>query len=177
MVLDLASNAFLSVIDLIKIAFFASIPAFIAVILGKKLKEMLEEKFKGSWLRNSFIVTYVFCLIIVAFLYVFPLMSALGEVDTAGVPEELNPTLADSIIAFFWSVVKVVFSAFVIAVLLIPLEFVGLYVFEWIQKKYKFNYFAELFLGVFSASLVAVIVLLFLFPWTLTGLIYLIYFA
>jgi len=177
MVLDLASNAFFSVIDLIKIAFIASVPAFIGVILGMKLKGLLEKKFKDSWLRNSFIVTYIFCLIIVAFLYVFPLMEAFGETNTAGIPQELNPTLTDSILAFLWSAFKILFSAFVIAILLIPLEFVGLYVFEWLQKKYKFNYFAELFLGVFSASLVAVIVLLFLFPWTITGLIYLIYFA
>ena len=177
MVLELAFNLFFSAVDLLKMAFIVSVPAFCGVLLGKELKKAIEKKIKGSWLKSAFIVTYIFSFVIVFLLYVFPLISASSELSQRFVPEELNPTLTDSIIAVGWALIKILFAAFVIAIFLVLLEFVGLYVFEWLEKKYKLNYFAGLFVGVFAASLVALIIVLFLFPWTLTGLIYLIYFA
>ena len=79
------------------------------------------------------------------------------------IPPEFQPTLADNITSLILQLFNIVFSAAVITFLLMPLEFIGLYFYEKVLPE-KTAYPIKLLFAVFLSTLLASILVIFVFP-------------
>lgn len=168
---------FNSIIDLLKISLPASIVAFAFVFVAVIARKQLAQKYKWSWVKSSFITTYFFLFALTVSLYLAPILDVVFVPSTSGIPPELAPTLSEIILPPIAQFLRLLVVALILAFILMPLEFVGLYLFEKISEKLKAGFSVRLFLTVFLATVFSFAITLFLMPWVLTGIIYLIYFG
>jgi len=175
--MDLVISLLFSLLDFLKGAFIFSIPVFFVTFFGVFLFRFFSKKYSLSWIKASFLSTYITVLLLVFFLYLFPFISALLEINYGVVPEQYGTSAAEWIFLGAYTLLRLVLVAIVLALFVLLLEFAGLFVFEALRKRFPtFSYPASAFVGVFFSTAIASAVILW-FPWILSGLIYLMYFA
>ena len=172
MVLDLFLNAIFSVIDLLRGTLFLSIIAFVGVFFASFLHAWLSKKYNLSWLKATIITSYLAIFILIMVLYFAPVISGFSDSDQGSIPEFFQSTPADTIVFFVTILLRNAAIALLYAFFVLPLEFLASMVFDFLKEK-KTNKWLGVFAAVFVACLATTIVLLFLLPWVLPGLLYL----
>ncbi len=180
MVLELIGETAFALIDLLRMALIAAIPAFVLTLLGQALfKKIRGKKKKTSWIVAAFAASYSVMLIVVFFLYLFPLYLGFVESDLAKQTPlpEMQLTVVDYGVAFFATIVKNLISAVVLTILLLPLLFFASFVSEKIEERKKLPALANTFIAVYCTALLAWVIILFVFPWVLSGILYLLFWS
>jgi hypothetical protein len=166
----------LGIIDLLRIALIISIPLFLAAIPALFLKNKLAKKFSLNWIQSALITTYLAVTIILIFLYLVPYYLGFLESILAKQtpPAILALTPLDLAAAVLLTIIKIVISAIILTIIVFPLEFFAEFVSDKLKEK-KIPRLAKNFVIAYCTSLLVTIIILFVFPWILNGIIFLIY--
>ncbi len=172
MPLDFIAGFVLGLIDLIRLSLIVAIPVFLVVLVGQVLGKKVEKKFEQSWIVSAFITTFIVLLPIVFFAYLIPYAMGYFASPFVGMPlpEFMQLTVVDYAMMVILTIIKNVITAFIFAVLLMPLLFFASFVEEKLKKKTKLPPLANLFIAVFTTAFAAWIIILFIFPWIYTGI-------
>lgn len=177
----MAENFFLNIIfsffDLAKGSAIVSIPVFVFVFVASLARKWLEKKYKWSWIKSSFVTTYFLVFSFVFVLYTFPIVQAFLEAGEETVLPEFAPTPLEIIVPIFLQSARLLLVALILTLLLLPLEFVGLYLFEKISQRVRAAFSVRLFLAVFLVTLFTFATVIFFAGWVFSGIIYLIFFG
>ena len=177
---QLIGEAAFALIDLLRMALIAAIPAFVLTLFGQLLfKKIRGKKKKTSWIAAAFAASYIIMFAVVLLLYLFPFYLGFIESDLAKqiAPPEMQLTIIDYGMAFFSTILKNALSAAVLTILLLPLLFFASFVSEKIEEKKKLPAPANTFIAVYCTALLAWVIILFIFPWVLSGIIYLLFWS
>ncbi len=174
---DTLSLILFSILDLLKGSLIFSIPVFAFVFIAIFVQKALSKKYQWTWFKSSAITTYFFMFSLASVLYVLPIIDVFTTTQTVSVLPEFAPTPLEIVLPIILQFVRLLVVALILSFILMPLEFVGLYLFEAISKKTKVSYSVRLFLAVFLSTLFTLAITIFLAPWIITGLIYLIFFG
>ena len=175
MVLGFLTAALFSVFDLLKTSLFVSVPVFFIAVLAGMLHSKLSKKLEMSWVKVSFISTYLTVTLLIFFLYYAPLW--LVPPDFKGVvPMEFQPSPQALLLSFASTVLALLLKALVIALLVIPLELFAALVFSWIDKRYeKLHTAVKIFAAVYATVAMVLAFILFIAPWLPLALVYFLY--
>jgi hypothetical protein len=141
------------------------------------------KKYKFSWLSAAALTSYVFTAIIVFAIYFTPVLQSLGQSTMGEVPEMFQPSAQEIAGQILGVPARLLIVSLFVALLLMPLEFVGSFIYDSLGKKYpKLNHYIRAFAAVFCATLFAWFLILFVFQMILgidliTGLLYLIFYG
>ncbi len=166
-----------AVIDLLKGAFLVSIPAFAFVFIAVLVRKALAKKYKWNWFSSSLVTTYFLVFSMTLVLYITPYFDATAGLAPQVVPPELQQTPAEFFAPFAAQFARLLIVALLLALLLMPIEFIGLFLFEKISERLHFAYSIRLFLATFLVSLFCSFIIIFVAPWIITGILYLIFFG
>lgn len=169
--------AFFSLLDLLKGSVIFSIPVFVFVFTAIFVRKSLAKKYKWAWFKSSIVTTYFLVFSLVLVIYVLPIVDVNNSVQNYPILPELAPTpleIATPIILQFFRLLVV---ALILTFILMPLEFVGLFLFEKISQKIKAAYSVHIFLTVLASTFFSLAIILFLMPWIVSGIIFLIFFG
>ncbi len=166
-------------VDLLRMALVVAVPGFVLTLVGQWLFKKMRKRFGLNWVQAAFVSTFIITLAIVFLLYLFPYYLAVIETKPiADLPiAEVQVTFVDHGIAFFSTIVKNLLTGLVFTILLLPLIFFGSFVSEKIDEKKKLHPLANTFAAVYCTALLIWIIILFVFPWALSGLVYLLYWS
>ena len=169
----------LALVDLVRMSLIAAIPAFLLVLLGQRLNQYIKDKYKLTWIVSAFAATFVVLIPIVFIAYLVPLsLGFLGsQLLWEAAPEFMQPTLLDHAMAIVATVLKNLLSALLFAILLMPLLFFGSFADETLQKRFKLPKLANLFVSVFLTAALAWIIVLFVFPWVVSAVLWKLYWS
>lgn len=177
MVQNFLLDVVFSLVDLIKGSFLLSIIVFALVLIGIFIQRKLIKRFKLSWIKSSLISTFIIVLIFVFAMYVFPLAVGFSQHDPGILPEGFEMTAGEYLFLIGTALFKILSLSFILTVFLLPLQFVGLFAMDFLKKKYSLPFLANVFFAVFCSTLVGAFIVIYLFPWIPTGIVYLLYFA
>ena len=176
MPVDLIADLAAAVLDLLRMALMAAIPAFLLALAGARLHKMLAKKFRLEWIQSVFASTFIILLPIVFTLYLAPYYLALIETPPVGAaPGFAATSMVEYGLAFFLTIAKNIITAFVFALLLLPLIFLGAFISEILEKRTKLKGLPNNFAAVYLTALIAWMVVFFVFPWIYPGLLYLLF--
>ncbi|MDD5163658.1 MAG: hypothetical protein PHD95_05635 [Candidatus ainarchaeum sp.] len=175
MALDVLSIA-LGIIDLLRIALIIAIPLFLVSIPALFFKNWLVKKFSLNWIQSALIATYLAVTIILIFLYVFPYYLGFSESILAKQipPGMLAITPADIAVAIFLTILKILVNALILTIIVLPLEFFAEFASDKLKEK-KFPQLAKNFVIAYCTGLLVTIIILFVFPWIINGIVFLLY--
>ncbi len=167
-----------SVFDFLRGAFLLSVVIFFLFLIGYFFsRKILEKKFNLSWMQKTFLSSFfVFVLLLLVF-FVWPVIEAFLAVDLGVVPEPLKMTLPEFFYLIVSLLVKLIVASFIFSLLVLPLAFFGVFVFDFISKRFNWNTFINFFLACFASTILGYFLVLFLFPWIIAGALYLVYFG
>jgi len=177
MVLELVTELALSVVDLARMSLIVAVPAFLLVVLGQFLHKKLSEKFELSWILSAFIATFAIMVPIVFALYLIPYSAGLAGASAQKLPEFMQVTAIDTAMAVVSTVVKNLLSAFLFSILLMPLLFFASFADEKLKERFKMPKPANTFAVVFITALVSWLVILLVFPWVVSAIIWKLYWS
>ncbi len=177
MVLEILSNIFNTLLTFFLAALILSIPGLILAFFGKIIYSKISEKFSLSWLKAVFATTFVLAVFFVFLAYLFPLADAALNVNDGIKPLVFQEASLDVLLFYIYTIMKLIFAALIITLLLIPLQIMGSLVYDWALNKRKLPILVSLYLTVFSACFIGFVLFITLFQWAFLGLLYLIYFA
>ena len=183
MVSELVPKLLFSAIDLLKGSLVFSLPVFVVVLIAVFFGKFLMKKYKFNWLSAAGLTTYVFTAIILFIIYFTPILQSLGQTTIGTVPDMFQPTPQEIVGQILGVPARLLIVSLFVALLLLPLEFVGSYVYDFLSKKYsKLNHYVRAFAAVFAATLFAWFLILFIFQLVfgidlITGLLYLIFYG
>jgi hypothetical protein len=179
MALDLIIGFVSALVDLVRMSLIVAIPAFLLCLPGQRLLHWLEKRYKLSWIVAGFLTIFLILLPIVFILYLVPYWIGYSESALVGLPtpEFMQITALDYAMAFVATVVKNVLSAFLFAILLMPLLFFASFVQEYLEKRFKLNALANVFAATFLTSALAWAIILFAFPWIVNAVFWKLYWS
>ena len=163
MVLELISLLFWSTFDLLRGTLINSFYAFIFVIVGFFLRRFIAKRFAHDWFRSSILTTYLLVFLLIFLMHLLILFPVLSY--DVFVPQEFRPSIAEAAAPFLTQIFNIAAAAFVLTFLLMPLELIGLYVYESAFGGRKINTAIRLFVAVFACTLIASILAIFVFPY------------
>ncbi len=171
-------NLVFSAIDLLKGSLIIAIPVFVFAVAGKLLREKIAKATKWPWIISALAATFSIMWLVLMAAYFVPFLDALGSSGVGETPSAFAPPQSAIFLSYIAGLLKVVLAAAVASLLLMPLELVGAFAYDWLSKKYKkTNQYIRVFAAVFVASLVAAALLLFIVPEALQGFIFYFYFG
>lgn len=164
-----------SVLGFIKLWVIIAIACIVLVLVSQPVYHYLRNKFKGKFLRNSFCASWIIFFVVTAILYFGPFLSTPQPI----LDPELSLTSAELIGFGLQQIIRTILVSLVFSLIALPFILLGSLVNDYLnsrnKKKLKFN-----FLNVIVASLICTLILLlliiFVFPWLVTGLFYFLYF-
>ncbi len=165
----------LSVFSFLRGAFLFSLGVFVLAFLASLLNRHWYKRFDWSWFRASFLSTYLILFVFLLLVYVLPVFFAFWQADPGFIPPEFSYTFSEWISIALTLLLKSLALAFLFALLLMPLEFFGLFVMEKMEKKHKFPKALNIFAGCFASTMAGTAVVLFVLPLTIPALIHLIF--
>lgn len=172
-----------SIIDLLKGSIIFSIPAFVFTVAGVFIGKELMNRYKLSWLLAALLSTFAITAVLVFIIYFTPVLSALGQ-DTIGeIPAGLAPTVNETVASAILIPLRLLFVSFLIALLFLPLEIIGSFIFEWLSSRYKkMNFYVRLYASVLSTVFISIAIILFALYGVLginiiAGVLYLIFYG
>ncbi|MFH0955349.1 MAG: hypothetical protein V1777_04570 [Candidatus Micrarchaeota archaeon] len=176
MAADFVSNAVSSLFSLLVGTILYCLPIIAIVLLVSPLHRFFSKRYKQSWLRSALFTTYLVVLVVLIFAYFVPAGIGVRESDLGTVPQALQSGLGEQLFAYGLILIRILALALFFSLLLLPLEFLGVFFFEWFSPKTKNPLVAKIG-AVWLTVLVTTVVILFLIPWAIPGLIYLVYWA
>ena len=164
------------ILDILRIALIFSIPLFIAAIPSLALKNLLAKKYNLNWIQSALLATYLALTAILIFLYLLPYYFGFiaSEIAKQTAPVLLELSLLDMVSAVFFTIIRLLGTGLLLTILVLPLEFLAEYFSDLLKEK-KIPGLLQKFIVSYCISLVVTIIILFVFPWIWTGIIYLIY--
>ena len=181
MPLNLIFGAILALIDLLRITLITAIPAFLIALAGEQLHLRLSKRFSLSWAKSTAISTYLIVTLLIMVLYLVPLYIGFSESPLTGIPtpEVFQVGLLETVVAGVIILLRLLVIGILFTLLLLPFLFFSSYALEKSRERLakRIPGLVHKFVATFATALLAWIVLLFVFPWALGGLLYLLYFA
>lgn len=176
----MAENFFLelllSVIDFLRGAFIYSLPVFLFTMVAVVARRLAAKRFKLSWITSTMLVTFFMTLSLVTALYLSPIIQAFQE-PSYTLPPELEPSILEKAYFVFLQAVRLLAVSVVLSLLLLPLELVGSFFFDWLSKKTNWTFVVRLYAAVFATTLLAAYFAFFVFPFMLSGIVYMIFYG
>jgi len=167
-----------SVVSLLKGSFFVAIRVFFLVLVGSAIRKMIEKELKWNWIFSAFFATYLICVTGLIIVYFVPVIESFREQSLGEIPSPVALSFDTIVLAFFYNVFKVFFSALVLSLLLMPLELVGLYMHSFFSQKLKKTLkILVLAITTYAISIFSSFVILFIIPESVVGFIYLLFFG
>jgi len=171
-------NLVFSIFDLLKGSIIITIPIFLLLLVGQKLRKRIESETKWNWLTSAFVATLIINFILLLVAYFFPLVTALQEVSIGQIPSVFAPSVTSLLGLFVFGVIWVGIVSVILSLLLMPLEFAGLFFYEFVSKKLKKQPdWVKLLATAYISAVFSSAVILFLVPEAITGFFYLLYFG
>ena len=171
-------NLVFSVIDLLKGSLIISVPVFIFVLIGKWLREKIAKATKWSWILSALAATFCVLWFALMFAYFIPFLSAQTDSQVGEIPSVFAPPPGAIFASYAAGLVKVALAAAVLSLILMPLELIGAFAHDYFSKKFKkTSPLIAIFAAVFTVSLLAAALLLFIVPEVLQGFIFYFYFG
>ena len=177
MVLEILSNIFNTLLTFFLAALILSIPGIILAFFGKIIYSKISKKFELSWLKAVLVTTFIMVVIFVFVIYSFPIAEAFLTINEGIAPSIFQEQPSDLLLFYIYTILKLLFAAVIITLILTPLQIIGSLVHDWALNKRKLPILVSLYLTVFSACFIGFIIFITLFQWAFLGLLYLIYFA
>jgi len=177
MPLEFLSELVFALVDLARMSLIVAIPAFLIVLLAGKLNTWLRKRFKASWIMAAFATSFIVLLPIVFILYLVPFSIGYASslIVSQPVPEGMQLTLLDYAMAAVSTIFKNILSALIFAVLLMPFIFFAAFAEEKVRERFKLHKLANAFIATFLTTALAWIIVLFIFPWVVTALLWKLY--
>lgn len=180
MVLDLLANIVFSIIALLQGTLVFSVPVFVITVVAAFFGAKLQKKYELSWLQAVLSIIFIVVAVIVFAIYLYPAVTTLGQ-ETLGIAGDVYaPNITGLIGMAILNPIRLLVVSLIISLLLLPLGFVGQFVYEKFLT--KMNFYVRVFAAVFAAVLLAWILILFVIPGllnldVLTGVFYLIFYG
>ena len=176
---DILINLFTSIAELLWLSVILSIPMFFGAIAIKFINAKLSQKFDMGFARASFISTYLLVLLLIIVLYFYPLYLGFSESPLTQSPKPpfFEITAMDFIVAIPTFIFKFLLNALVFTILILPVEFIAVFVIDYAKKRQGIPKPAAVFSGAFIAAIATVLIILFVFPFIPVALIQLLYFT
>ena len=166
----------LSMLDFLRGAFIYSIPVFLFTMVAVVARRLAAKRFKMSWITSTMLVTFFMTLSLVTALYLSPIIQAFQE-PSYTLPPELESPLSEKAYSVALQAIRLVAVSVVLSLLLLPLELAGSFVFEWLSKKTGWTFIVRLYAAVFVATLLAAYFAFFVFPFAISGIVYMIFYG
>ncbi|MFH1240240.1 MAG: hypothetical protein V1672_03405 [Candidatus Diapherotrites archaeon] len=177
MVLEIVSNIFNTLLTFFLAALILSVPGIILAVFGKTIYSKISKKFGLSWLKAVFATTLIMTVFFVFLAYFIPIADAFFRVNEGIAPIVFQEEPVDLLLFYIYTILKLIFAALIITILLTPFQIIGSLVHDWARNKRKLPIFISLYLTVFSVCFIGFVVFITMFQWVFLGLLYLIYFA
>jgi len=175
MVLDLAFSLAVSIFNLLKTSLFVAIPVFVLALATSAIQSRLSKKFGLSWVKTSFISTYLLITLLIFFLYFFPLLLIPANLKGV-VPVEFQPSAQSVLFYNLFTVISLLIKSLIVTLLVIPLELLTAILFSLIDKKFEaVPRLAKFFAAIYAVVVLVIALVLFLFPWVLLAMVMMIY--
>ena len=160
---------------------FASIILFSLSIPGSMLTQRIMHRFKWKWVRACLAATYIEIAVLVLLVYFGLYLLPAGSVQTGTLPPELQfdawNEFAFNASTFLFVLARNLLAAGVLAFLSFPFILLATFVQDFFSSKpRKWNPLIARGAGTLIATL-ALFFIVSLFPWTVTALVYLFFFA
>lgn len=175
---DLIQLLLFSLIDLLRGTLLLSVPVFIIVAPACFLRKRLARKYRLDWLKSTFATSYLLVLLLIFVLYFSPIAGSWGH-ETMGIyPPAFAPAAWEGLAAAALLFLRLVFVALVFEIMLLPMEFFGALLFDWLGKRYaKLNYYIRLYAVVFAGTLISAFLVLFAMKWLPAAVLYMVFYA
>ncbi len=174
----LAAKIFFSSITLLKGAIVPAFIVFALVLVGGRLRQVIEKETKWKWVLSTLATTFVVSWCIALLAYFYPIITASQEHGLGLLPSSIAPSLGDLVASYLYGVLKVTLVAAVVALLLIPLEFVGVYIHSVVDRRLaKLPAWVKLLATSYLTTLIASFIILFIVPEAVTGILFLLYYG
>lgn len=177
MAADLLASAFFSVLDLLRASAFSLLPALVLALVVRALRRWLAETKGWSWLKSAFVATFIVLALLVNLVYWPDWISTLGKATYGEVPPQFQYTLPENLFGYAVNLVRLLFVSLLLALLALPIELVALALKEHAERRHGLHGLLALALGLYGALFLTWAAVLFLFPWAISGLLYLVFFG
>ncbi|MAG22337.1 MAG: hypothetical protein CL943_03490 [Candidatus Diapherotrites archaeon] len=177
---NIAIEVLLAIIELLRLGLVTAIPTFVVVLVAEPVYRAITKRFSLSWAKASLITAYLAVTLLIMVLYIVPLFLGWSESQLTGTPAPaiLQTTIVDIATVAVISLLKILITAAIYTVMVLPLLLVSTYVLEKLKAREKpLPSIANKFIAVFATSVLAWIILLFVFPFAWGGLFYLLYWS
>ena len=174
---DIFLLAFFSLLDLLKGSIIFSIPVFVFVFVAIFVRKALAQKYGWQWFSSSLVTTYFLVFSLVLVIYALPIVDVNNSVQNYPILPELAPTPLEIAAPILLQFFRLLVVALILAFILMPIEFVGLFLFEKISQKIRAAYVVRAFLAVFASTFFSLAIIIFLVPWIVPGIIFLIFYG
>ncbi len=187
MALDLILNLVNSIIRLLLLSLLLFVPVTVFALIVSFLKKKLQEKYSFSWMYATSISTLILMIVFTVTFYFGFYFSIVSEVNLGQIRPELASqeypllpqflfTAESPVISFLFFYLllflKRIIVALVLTGLILPLQFIGSLVLNYLNQRFeKTNFLIKFGLTCFAVSFLTVLILL-LFDWILAGIIY-----
>lgn len=176
MVENFLLELFLSIVDFLKGSFIYSIPVFLFTMVAIVAQRLIVKRFKLSWVSSTILVTFFMVLSLVTALYLLPIIRAFQE-PSYTLPPELEPLLEEKVYSFLLQAVRILAVSVVLSLILLPLELMGAFVFDWLSKKTNWTFLVLVYASIFVTVVLSAYFAFFVFPFAIPGIIYLIFYG
>ena len=163
-----------SVVEFLKLLILVSVVSFIGYKLFSPLREKLAEKYSLSWLKSCLALNFILIFVITLLAYIYFMYA--GAALTQLVVEETQFDLGDNIIFVVLALPRILISTLVLSLALLFFEFIGVFFMEdrkassSRKSKKPVNNWLKQAIGVVVASMVFLLLVLFVFNWVSLGL-------
>ena|SRR3989338_1344726 len=167
-----------SILDLARGSISVFLPVFIATLIGRLILKKTEKRMKWKWLSNAFAATFALLWIVILALYFYPVLTSLQETNVGETPSVFAPSATTLAASYVYGLFRVTVSALVISLLLLPLEFIGLFIFESLLRRFpELPEIANIALACYLTSAISAAIILFIIPEAPTGIFYFIFYG
>lgn len=170
-------SLFFFALDFVKGNFFVSVIVFLFVFFGALARQRLELAFKLSWFKSTLIVSFVFVLCLVSVVFFLPFIQASRIPVSYSVPIELQEDFSFQAKTFIFVILRLLIVSFLLQALILPGILAGAFLFDWISEHWGFFYFLRIFVPVFIIASIYSFFALFVFPFSLPGILFLVFFG
>jgi hypothetical protein len=176
----MAENFFLqlfySALDFLWGSFVVSLVVFLFALLALIVRRKIAKRFNLSWVKSTVIVLFVLLFCTVFSVYFFPWSQTLN-VPRQSVPQEFEDSLQSQVGFLFVVLLRLLIVSFVLTLLVFPSVLVGSFLLEWFSTKTRLPFVARFFAATFISTALVSYVLLFLAPFILPGVLFMIFFG
>ncbi len=177
MVLDLIIKIIFSIVDLLKGTIIFTVPTFVLVLVSSYVRKRIAERFKLNWFLSAAVITYILLFTIILVFYFLPFASSLLETQIGTIPQPFADSFLEMAASTLFVLIRTILVVAVLTLLVLPLEFVGVFLFEKFEEKWPKKGYLNVLLTTFLMVLITAVIVLFIIPWSWIGVFFLIFFS